>query len=337
MNKPRVLLSGGTGFLGKQILPLLNQWAEVDIISRSGKTSVKGDLSLWDGGMDLELLTEKKYAAFIHLAGLYDLTAERDAVLLNNVVATSNALAVAQKAEIPIFVNASSIASATNILKPSVSPYDLSFTTKFPDYYAESKALGEQLLINWSDGVPSRLNLRFGILIGDSIEGKIERIDGPYHTPQVMKKIGDMLNSWGKMMIFPGNEKVHLPLVPVNQAAAAANNLIKWMFEKQMEGYKSFHLSPQEGLSVRGLYSSTLKHLNLSNSFLLTHHLPETLITKIGHQFLGFPEEQVRYALDLPNYDSTDTRLILGDQWCSEFSEYETIFWSGYEKFISNC
>nr|BFD68290.1 hypothetical protein HAGR004_33120 [Bdellovibrio sp. HAGR004] len=44
MTKPRILVTGGTGFLGKRVLPLLREKFEVDVLSRSGKTEVQGDL-----------------------------------------------------------------------------------------------------------------------------------------------------------------------------------------------------------------------------------------------------------------------------------------------------
>jgi hypothetical protein len=51
---------------------------------------------------------------------------------------------------------------------------------------------------------------------------------------------------------------------------------------------------------------------------------------------VGFPEEQLRYVLKLPLYDSSETQKVLGADWCPEFPQYEKAFWSGYEKYISN-
>ncbi len=333
----KILMTGGTGFLGKVVQELFHNEADIDVISRSPKADVTGDLTKWDGGINLSELSEKNYDAFLHLAGLYDLSASREDVLMNNVTGTGTALRIASLLKIPVFVNTSSIAAATNLSHAEVNPYEIDFSRKFHDPYAESKALAEQQILNWLGPLRLKINLRLGILVGDSTNGKISRIDGPYHTADVFSRLKKFIEAWKLPLPVPGNRDVHLPLVPVDKAAEALVNLTKWAIESSEQGYKSFHIVPKEGLKVEDLYLSTLRHFQIRHSRLvLVRKIPQAIVTKLSQYALGFPEEQLRYALQLPRYNSEDTRKILGQNWCPEFMEYEKAFWSGYEKYLSH-
>ncbi|MEK6773621.1 MAG: SDR family oxidoreductase [Bdellovibrionota bacterium] len=340
MNKRiKILMTGGTGFLGKYVLETLRTDAdiEVDVISRSKTTEIQGDLTKWNAGIDIDSLASKNYDVFLNLAGLYDLTASRSDVLINNVVGTSTALRIAGLLKIPVFVSTSSIAAATNLSAFEVGPYDVDFSRPFHDPYAESKALTEQQLKNCLSPIRIKINLRLGILVGDSVNGKIMRIDGPYHTASTFSQLKKFIESWKLRLPVPGNPDVRLPLVPVDIAAKALVQIAKWGIGSKETGYKSFHIVPNEGLSIKELYISTLQHLEIHHSQLLfIKHIPDRVAMKISQHALGFPEEQLRYALHLPRYNSDDTCKILGTHWCPEFSNYEKNFWSGYENYLQN-
>lgn len=333
----KILMTGGTGFLGKYVQELFHEDADIDVISRSPKADVIGDLTKWNAGINIEELSQKNYDAFLHLAGLYDLAASREEVLIHNVVGTSTALRIASLLKIPVFLNTSSIAAATNSLSAEVDPYELNFSRGFHDPYAESKALAEQQIQNWLGPVRAKINLRLGILVGDSINGKIARIDGPYHTARIFTQLKKIIESWKIALPVPGNSQVRLPLVPVDKAAQALVQITKWAVESQEQGYKSFHVVPNEGLSVEELYLSTLKHFKIRHpKLILIQNIPDKIATEFSEYVLGFPKEQLRYTLHLPRYNSDTTRKILGSNWCPEFSTYEQAFWSGYEKYLSN-
>lgn len=333
----KYLITGGTGFLGQFVVQILETEADIDVLSRSGKTGVKGDLSRWQGGIDLESLQDKNYDVMIHLAGLYDLEASEADVHMNNVAGTNAALQIANALQIPVFINASSIAAAANLKSVVVGPDDLNLTEPFPDHYSKSKALAEQLVHNWSGPIRMRLNLRLGILVGDSQEGKIVRLDGPYSVVKSLDKVKNLLMDWSFPLPVPGNPRVHLPFVPVNQCAAAIVNLSKWAIESKESGYRSLNLVPQSGVSVDQLYHSVFKHLGLEHIKLkFMNNITQGLLTKLGSFLINLPEEQIRYASKLPQYDSHATREILGNSWCSEFSDYEEVFWRGYENYLSN-
>lgn len=333
----KILMTGGSGFLGQYVQEILLPYADIYVISRSPKAEVQGDLTKWNAGIDIKSIEKNQYNVFLHLAGLYDLSANRHDVLMNNVIGTSTALRLASLLKIPVFINTSSIAAATNLPNKIVKPNETNFSRAFHDYYAESKALAEQQIENWIGPIRLKINLRLGILVGDTANGKILRIDGPYHTAKIFSQLKRLIEGWMFPLPVPGHPDVRLPLVPVDTAAHAITNIAKWAVTSDEIGYKSLHIVPTEGVKVEDLYISTLNHLKIKHrGLILAQQIPEFLATKIGEYALGFPEEQLRYALSLPRYDSEETRKILGENWCPEFSTYETNFWSGYEKYLSN-
>ncbi len=338
MARPRLLMTGGTGFLGKHVVPLLEQDFDVDVLSRSAKGLFHADLADWNAGIeDLEPLKDRKYVALLHMAGLYDLMASSKACYLQNVVGTTHALRVAQILEIPVFISTSSVAAAINCTQEKVHPTDLNLSDRFPDAYSESKACTESILQNWSDEVPLRVNLRPGVLVGDSHYGLIERIDGPYYAPQAFQRLRGLIESFPAPLPLPGSESVRLPILPVDICAKAVVGMTKWAISSGEKGYRSFHLTPQIGVALADFYQSTLRHLFLKNRGIrLMTRVPDAVMKKLSKWAVRFPEEQTHYLLKFPFYDSSATQDILGPDWCPEFESYEFHFWSGYEKFVSN-
>lgn len=334
----RILLTGGTGFLGQHVRPLLEEKFEVDVLSRSAESFLRGDLTRWNAGIeDLEPLRARKYAAFVHLAGLYDLTATAVDCYLHNVVGTGNALKLCRELGIPVFLNTSSVAAAINSKLPVVKPYDLNFGSPFPDPYSESKAQAEQLLQNWSDGPRLRVNLRPGVLVGDTRAGRIARIDGPYHAPQAIDRLRPMIENFPAPLPLPGEEGRRLPLVPVDACAAAIARITEWAVASDEEGYRSYHLVPEQGLSVREFYKTVFKHLYIRHRGIrLVDRLPSFLVKKISKWLIRFPERELSYLLSFPKYDTSGAVKILGKDWCPEFPSYERAFWSGYEEHVSD-
>lgn len=336
--KKRLLVTGGTGFLGRIAVPLLKEKFEVDLLSRSADGALRANLTKWNCGLaDIEAIKDRRYDAVLHMAGLYDLKASAVDCFMNNVAGTSQIMRLAQETGIPVVLNTSSVAAAVNAKLAVVKPYDLNFESPFPDPYAESKAQAEQMMHNWVGGPRLKVNLRLGVLVGDTAKGRIERIDGPYHAPQALDRIRGLIENSPTSFPLPGDEKTRLPIVPVDACARAIVKFCEWATSTDEAGYKSYHVVPTQGLPVKELYKSVLKHLHIRNKgFVLVNRLPKTLVKKISKWTIQFPEEQLGYMLQFPKYDVSGAVRILGEDWCPEFADYERTFWNGYEEFLSH-
>ncbi len=141
---------------------------------------------------------------------------------------------------------------------------------------------------------------------------------------------------------LPGHRDTRLPILPVDVAAKALAQITNHYCNQKHTNkthsfYKSYHITPDEGLSLNQLYQSTMDHLNIKDKkFYLTDRLPDSLMKLIAEKFAHFQREQLEYILKFPRYSAEDTHKILGSHWCPEFSTYERIFWQGYENYISN-
>lgn len=337
----RIFITGGTGFLGQRTVALLEKHFTVTVLSRNARPSdakfLIGDLKSWNAGVDSKSLEPGQYDLMLHMAGLYDLRAGEADSYIHNVVATNHALALAQKLKIPKFIFTSSVAASINSPLKQVKPYDLLFTRPFPDFYSEAKALCEQMIYNWSDGPSLKVNLRLGILTGDTQTGEIERIDGPYHAYRAFEKARTLIEKWPGFLPLPGDDRQKMPFVPVDIAAEAIRKFCEWTLRSEEEGNRSFHLVPTLGVGVRDFYKSILKNLFIRHQKIyLLEGWPLGVINPFAEHLLNFPREELTYLLKFPAFDTTSTRLILGDGWCPEYGQYEKTLWRGYEKFISN-
>lgn len=339
----RFLITGGTGFLGKHLIAALEKaagpGAVIDCISRTNAKHLKGDLTEQDAQMDLEALTDR-YDVLVHLAGLYDLRADLGEAEKQNITATQNALVIAQKARIPHFIHASTVAVTVGEAAPErdiITPDILDTSRTFPDHYARTKAHAEKLVRDWPLGnLRSKLNLRLGILVGDTHDGTITRIDGPYHAARFLDRHRALIEKYLRTLPLPGNPKRTLPLLPVDVAAAAITKLIRISRSEGWKGYKSLHLFPSRGVGPKEFYESAMRNLGYKKAtFKLIKGVPKLILKRLIEWVSRIPKEELEYLFSFPRLDVSETERILGAGWCPDFSSYEAAFWKGYRDYAS--
>ncbi len=340
----RFLVTGGTGFLGRHVVERLLPFGNVTVLSRHppdwfppNVRFLKGDLSIWDAQIDVSKI-RGQFDACIHMGGLYDLRATILQAYQHNVTGTHTALALCQNAIIPHFIHISTVAVTAFQKGAVIAPDQLDTKTGFPDAYAHSKAIAETTIRNWSSfQFKTRLILRLGILVGDTQKGKILRIDGPYHAAVFLKKVIDKIQFWKGPIPLPGRSHSQLPLVPVDRAADAIAKLAAKAVNEHIPGLSALHLAPAIGLAPLDLYRSAFRHLDIDPSQIrLIERAPTWILKMMGEKLFQFPKEELEYFLNFPHLDTSATRALLGDRWCPSFSEYESVFWKGFDDYLSN-
>jgi len=331
-----LLITGGTGFLGKHVLEkVAQQYDNVYLITRKSKnnTVVKTVLDKFNNvihvkhdllNVGLENIVNNKIAEddVIHLAGLYDFKCSFFDNYMNNIVALHNLIFFANQSKtVKKFVFASSISVAGDF-KGVFKEGDYNKGQKFPDSYSFTKFRCEGLLGAKGNLFKSYI-LRFGILSGDSVEGDFEKLDGPYYLLNVLKKIKKNipLLSYINTSKLPYRKNSIFYLLPVDEAARSLEYCLKNEF---VEHFKSFHCTGQP-LAVEEFLKISLRHFGLSDKLSL---IKNEKISKLLLKALNIPEQTLHYMTNRVVFDvenMQDFKFI-------DFNDYKNAFFKGVEK-----
>ncbi|HVY82767.1 MAG TPA: SDR family oxidoreductase [Steroidobacteraceae bacterium] len=233
-------VTGATGFIGRHLVAeLLTRGATIHILLRPGSRGkleallrewgteahrivpVEGDLSLPLLGVSpvTRARLRDTVGHVFHLAALYDLAADEDALERSNVVGTRNALDFAHDIGAGCFHLVSSIASA--------GCYPGTFTE---DMFAEARGLAHpyfrtkhesERIVREESRIAWRV-YRPAMVIGHSQTGVMDKIDGPYYFFKLIQRVRDLVPRWVPLLGFEGG---HINLVPVDFVARALAHL----------------------------------------------------------------------------------------------------------------
>lgn len=218
----KILLTGATGFLGKQILKLLLSEpgiGSVHVISRTQSTHpdprvVVHRLDLADPSALWQL--ELKNPDFVlHLAGLYDFESDYTENYCGNVLPIVHLThwLKSQAKKAPLLLAST---YAVSYGKDHLEETPLSHLPPHSLPYAYTKALAEAAFIG--SKLPGAI-FRLGVLVGTEREGKIEKIDGPYYLMRFLRDLKNTPLARAPRLPMPIHAGSFLPLVPVDQVA----------------------------------------------------------------------------------------------------------------------
>jgi NAD(P)-dependent dehydrogenase (short-subunit alcohol dehydrogenase family) len=251
-------VTGATGFIGRHLVEqLLKREGTIHVLVREGSRGkvdalierlgaeegrivpVSGDLS--KEGLGVEGFEEPIDHLF-HLAAVYDVDADEQAMERANVEGTRHVIEFANAREVGRFHHVSSIAVAgayRGVFQEDMFDEE----QKLPHAYHSTKFDSEKLVRR--DVEAKTLIYRPGIVVGHSETGEMDKIDGPYYFFKLMQKLRRALPQW-----FPlaGPEGGQTNLVPVDFVARALDH-IAHLNDAGLPG-DTFHLVDPEPKTV---------------------------------------------------------------------------------------
>ena len=232
-------VTGGTGFIGSRLVAALAARDVVYVLVRrpslpafdaaraaAGLTAerviaVAGELAapaLGVGTAELAAL-RGRVVHFYHLAALYDITASAEDAVRANVQGTGNALDFAAAVGCECFHHVSSIAAA-GLYAGTFTETMFDEATGLEHPYFRTKHDGEAK-VRAERRLPWRV-YRPGMVVGSSIDGTIDKIDGPYYFFKLLQKLRTRWPSWLPVVGFEGG---WINLVPVDFVVRALLHL----------------------------------------------------------------------------------------------------------------
>ncbi|MFF0815572.1 SDR family oxidoreductase [Rhodococcus sp. NPDC003318] len=336
---PTFIVTGGTGFLGRHVLPLLlgrHPDADVHVLVRPGSVGRLERLATdWSGGErivplpgDLTApglgLTGPAPAAehVLHLGAIYDLTAG-DEQAATNVDGTAAVIALTTQLGATLH-HVSSIAVAGDHRGPFTED-DFDLGQSFPTAYHRTKFEAEKL-VREAEGLRWRV-YRPAAIVGDSRTGEMDKIDGPYYLFPLIAELRRL----------PALLPVAVPkvgatnLVPVDYVARAIVELIS---APGFDG-RTAHLVNPRPQPVREVYAALAAAAGAPHpvadlpAVVAAPVLSASPVRDVVLRRLGIPPVVVD-LLTLPStFDSTGSRAILDAQGIAvpPFGSYADALW----------
>jgi NAD(P)-dependent dehydrogenase (short-subunit alcohol dehydrogenase family) len=263
---PGYLVTGATGLIGRQFTQLLlarEDTERVHLLVRESSrdrlaglvggwpnsdrvTLVSGDVSAERLGISAETRDELRGEIdhMVHLAALYDLTADDETSIRANVDGTRNVLELAADLRAGCLHHVSSVAVAGD--HEGVFTEDMfDVGQRLPTAYHRTKFEAERL-IRQQQEVPWRI-YRPAVVVGHSQTGEMDKVDGPYYLFTAIDKLNVLPN-----VPLVGPDLGDTNVVPVDYVAKA---LLELIGKPNLDG-RAFHLVSPEPQSVVGVYNA---------------------------------------------------------------------------------
>jgi NAD(P)-dependent dehydrogenase (short-subunit alcohol dehydrogenase family) len=266
------LVTGGTGFIGRHLLqelakrdgttyvlvrPASRERLEriIDSLSAGDRMSpMVGDVTAPALAITAADQARLEGADIYHLAAVYDLEAPEADNERDNIGGTRNVIQLAEKVGARLH-HVSSIAVAGGKWKGKFTEDMFAEGQSLDHPYYRTKYEAERMV--------RESNLRFriyrpGLVIGSSVTGEADRVDGPYYAFKLIQRLRDAMPAWVPLLGLEGGE---INIVPVDFVARALDAI----GHKQGLDGETFHLTDPAARSLG----------EVTNEFCRAAHAPQ--------------------------------------------------------------
>ena len=332
----RILLTGGTGFLGSILLKSLltdERITQVTVITRSRDFYPDPRVRLIH--LDLtdplaaNVLAEcaGRIDQVVHLAGDYNFHHGYAENYLSNAVAMTHIVNWLGSLGTPVPVHyASTYAVNAGLWLPerAEAPTEVLPPRRLP--YALSKAHAERFLL--AAPCPS-ICYRLGVLVGESQTGAIQKIDGPYYLLRLLTRLSDSgVSRLLPLLPIPAHKRALLPLIPVDFAARVIH---AGLFQDH-EPNAIYGVYRGDDVLIEDLVQSILMQLSMTARPVFMTDMAATAL-KLQQSITGIPDAVFAFANTPDHFDNPAFRAKFPDLIPPRFAEYQSAFYRGFAVF----
>ncbi len=358
-------VTGATGFIGKRLVrKLLERKGSVVYFlirkesqdkvaslrqywstSAARAVPVFGDLTakkLGVGADDLKKL-KGQIDHFYHLAAVYDLGADEASQIAVNVDGTRNTVELAKLIGAGHFHHVSSIAAAglyEGVFREDM--FDEAENYEHPYFmtkHESEKIIRSECRVPWSVYRPA-------MVVGDSVTGEMDKVDGPYYFFKLIQRMRQLLPPWLPSI---GLEGGRINIVPVDFVVDALDAIS----HKADIDKKCYHLVDPEGYRVGDVLDifSRAAHAPKMNLFVnaaLLGFIPRSVskglmalapVRRVRNAImkdLGLPEDMLTFVNYPTRFDCRDALAALKGSGvaCPNLKDYAWRLWDYWERHL---
>lgn len=176
--------------------------------------------------------------------------------------------------------------------KGEISEDQLDVGQSFETHYAKTKFDAEFMVRDWDLGPVKKRIYRLGTLVGESVDGSVPKMQGPYSFWEVLSRLKNkkvLLNAI-KYLPMPYEKKSTVPLVPISYAAHFIVSGI--LNPNKKHKLRCYHVLADELPTVGEFIQDSFDRFGFSVNIV---PLPKSRVNNIIMDRVGLPKELLTY------------------------------------------